>query len=168
MINSVMDMKSPALLAAALALAGCASYDGRGLTPGMSTEAEVRGVMGPPAIVFDNPDGSRRMAYPRGPLGTDTFMADIGADGRVMSVRNVLNDDTFYQVQPGMTRDDILRLIGPPGETMAFSNSGRYSWDYRFVDTWGYRAIFSVTFDSGGVVLSKFTHRIERERRGGL
>ncbi|HET6265939.1 MAG TPA: outer membrane protein assembly factor BamE [Usitatibacter sp.] len=163
-----MDMKSTALFAAALALAGCASYDGRGLTPGMSTEAEVRGAMGPPAVVFDNPDGSRRMAYPRGPLGTDTFMADIGADGRVISVRNVLNDETFYRVQPGMTRDDILRLIGPPGETMSFSHSGRYAWDYRFVDTWGYRAIFSVTFDSNGVVLSKISQRIERERRGGL
>ena len=168
MIYVVMDMKSPALLAAALALAGCASYDGRTLSPGMSTEAEVRSVMGSPAVVFDNPDGSRRMAYPRGPLGTDTFMADIGADGRVVSVRNVLNDDTFHQVQPGMTRDEILRLIGPPGETMGFPRAGRYAWDYRFVDTWGYRAIFSVTFDSSDRVVSKITQRIDRERRGGL
>ena len=168
MIYGVMDMKSRFLLAAALALGACASYDGRGLRPGMSTEAEVRGAMGPPAVVFDNPDGSKRMAYPRGPLGTDTFMADIGSDGRVVSVRNVLNDETFYQVQPGMTRDEILRLIGPPGETMAFSRVGRYAWDYRFVDTWGYRAIFSVTFDSSDRVVSKITQRIERERRGGL
>jgi hypothetical protein len=153
----------PFLLAAA-ACAGCASYDGYALRPGVSTEAEVRGTMGAPAAEFTNSDGSRRLAYPRGPLGTQTYMADVGPDGKVVAVRNVLNDDTFYQVRPGMTRDEILRLIGPPGEAMRFSRLQQDSWEYRYVDTWGYRAFFSVNFDDNGIVVSKFTRRIERDR----
>ncbi len=152
------------LLVIAVLLAGCAAYDGRGLQPGVSTESDVRRLMGTPAVEFANADGSRRLAYPRGPLGAQTYMADVGADGKVGAVRSVLTDDTFQQIQPGMTRDEILRMIGPPGETMAFPRLKQVAWDYRFADTWGYQAIFSVSFNENGVVVSKFTRRIERDK----
>ena len=152
------------LLAAAFLAVGCASYDGRGLKPGVSTEADVRTLMGTPAMEFTESDGSRRLVFPRGPLGTRTYIVDIGADHALRSVDQVLSDDTFYRIQPGQTRDDVLRLIGPPGETMAFPLSGNYAWDYRYQDTWGYLAIFSVTFDRGGTVVSKITQRIERDK----
>jgi len=159
-----MDMKLLAILLAAVLAAGCASYGGSSLVPGQSTETEVRGVMGAPALAFETGNGTRRLVYPRGPLGVETFMADIGPDGRVASIRNVLNDETFYQVRAGMTKDEVLRLIGPPGETMGFDRNRTHAWDYRYVDTWGYRAIFSVTFNDQDVVVSKFTQRLERER----
>ncbi len=146
-----------------LVAAACASYDGRNLRPGVSTEAEVRSTMGPPALEFDSADG-RRLAYPRGPLGTQTFMADVGTDGVLLGVRQVLNDEVFRQIHAGMTRDEVLRTIGPPGETMGFKLSGNVAWDYRYVDTWGYQAIFSVTFDRNGIVASTFSQRIERDR----
>jgi len=156
-------MRNVLFLVAAAALAGCASYGGASLVPGGSTEAEVRATMGTPALTFDE-GGARRLVYPRGPLGLETYMADIGPDGRVVSVGNVLRDETFFQVRPGMTKDEILRLIGPPGETMAFPRSQTHAWDYRYMDTWGYRAIFSVTFNAQDVVVSKFTQRIERDK----
>jgi len=158
-----MSPKPVALLLAML-LGGCAAYDGRTVQPGVSTEADVRVVMGTPAAEFANTDGSRRLAYPRGPLGTQTYMAEVGSDGKVTTVRNVLRDETFQQIQPGMSREEILRMIGPPGETMAFPRTRQTAWDYRFVDTWGYPAIFSVSFDENWVVVSKFTRRIERDR----
>ncbi len=151
-------------LPAALLLAGCASYSGYGLRPGVSTEMEVRNVMGAPAAEFAEIDGSRRLVYPRGPLGTRTFMADVGPDRRLSAVTQVLDDDTFQHIQPGLGRDDVLRMIGPPGQTMAFPRSGHTAWDYRYTDTWGYLAIFSVTFDRDGTVVSKITQRIERDR----
>ena len=157
-------MKRSLLLLVALLAAGCASYDGNTLKAGVSTEAEVRGVMGQPAAEFAAGDGSRRLAYPRGPMGTQTFMADVGPDGRVTSVRQVLNDDTFHQIRAGMTRDEILRLIGPPGDTMAFQRLRQTSWEWRYVDVWGYHAIFSVNFDENSVVVSKFTRRLERDK----
>jgi hypothetical protein len=152
------------LLAAAFLAVGCASYDGRGLTPGVSTDADVRALMGTPAVEFAESDGSYRLMYPRGPLGPRTYVVSVGADRKLRSVNQVLTDETFYRIQPGQTRDDVLRLIGPPGETMAFPLSGNYAWDYRYQDTWGYLAIFSVTFDRGGTVVSKITQRIERDK----
>ena len=76
-----------------------------------------------------------------------------------------LGEDTFNRIQPGMTKDEVLRLIGPPGETMHFARTNTNAWDYRFIDQWGYPAIFSVILDgAGGKVVSKFTQRIERDK----
>ena len=157
-------MRLGSIVATALVVAGCATYGGSSMFAGGSTEAEVRATMGAPALTFDEGGGAKRLVYPRGPLGLETYMADIAPDGRVVSMRNVLKDDTFYGVHAGMTKDEILRLIGPPGDRMAYPLSHTHSWDYRYMDTWGYRAIFSVTFNEQDVVVSKFTQRIERER----
>ena len=151
-----------ALYAAAIlsAAAGCASYDGRTLPPG-APESDVKGLMGPPAMEVSGDAGVTRLVYPKGPLGTRTFMADLGPDHRLIAVRNVLTDDVFDRMQPGMTEKDVLATIGPPGHTMAFSLSNTHAWEYRYQDTWGYLAEFSVTFDANGVVLSKLKRRIE-------
>jgi len=154
-------------LVVAATLAGCAaysSYGGAGLQPGVTTEAQVRETMGRPAFEYRDPDGAHVLAYPRGPLGTQTFMVEITPDGKLQRIRQVLLDETFYRIQPGMVEEDILRMIGPPGDKMAFSLSGNYAWDYRFVDTWGYTAIFSVTFNREGVVVSKISQRIDRDK----
>ena len=145
-------------------LAGCASYNGYGLQPGVATEAQVRAAMGPPAVEFANADGSRQLAYPRGPMGTQTFMADVGSDGVLKAVRPVLNDGTFHSIQPGMTREEVLRLIGPPRDRMAYARTRHVSWDYLYEDTWGYKAVFSVTFDASGIVVSKISQRIDRDK----
>jgi hypothetical protein len=159
-----MAMKTPVLALAALLGASCATYDGHSLRPGVSTEADVLGLMGRPAVAYVTADGTRRLAYPRGPLGTQTYMVELGPDGRVRDVRNALTDETFHQISAGMTRDEVLSLIGPPGDAMHFSRLDQESWEYRFVDTWGYRAIFSVNFDRNGLVVSKFSRRLERDR----
>jgi hypothetical protein len=145
-----------------LVLASCASYGGRGLRPGASTEAEVRQVMGEPAMQFQNSDGSRRLAYPRGPLGHQTFMADVSPNGILEDIEPVLRDGVFHGIQPGLTRDEVLRMIGPPRDTMSYPRLGHVSWDYKYRDTYGYDAIFAVTFDREGRVVSKISLRIDR------
>ena len=140
----------------------CAAIDGSSLRPGVSTEADAKALMGPPAVEYSVADGTRRLMYPRGPLGLQTYVVAIDREGRVEDVRNALTDGRFNRIQPGMTERDILELIGPPGDTMRFSLSNTHAWDYRYMDTWGYTAIFSVTFDAEGRVVSKFTRRIER------
>jgi len=148
-----------------LALAACASYGGSSLTPGTSTEVEVRATMGAPAIEFADAQGGKDLFYPRGPMGTETFKATVDKGGVLRSLRNVLNDATFDAIRAGMTEDQILRTIGPPGKTIPFPISNTHAWDYRYVDTWGYYATFSVTFDAQGVVLSKLVSRIEGRDR---
>jgi hypothetical protein len=148
-----------ALVLAALAC-GCATP--RSMVGG--SEADLRAKMGAPRGDYANADGSRTLAYPTGPLGTDTYMAEVAPGGQVRSVRNALNDETFQRINPGMTRDEVLRLIGPPRDSAKFAALGQDSWEYYFQDTWGYRALFFVNFDANGIVVSKFTRRLDYDR----
>ena len=156
---------SIACVAFAAALAGCA-VDGSNLRPGISSVDEAIRGMGPPAMEFTNADGSRELAYPRGPLGLQTFMVDVAPDGKVLAVRQVLGDEVFNRIRPGMTREQVLRLIGPPGDYMEFPRMQQVSWEWRYQDTWRYTAIFSVNFDRNGLVVSKFSRRLEHYDKG--
>jgi outer membrane protein assembly factor BamE (lipoprotein component of BamABCDE complex) len=156
-----MTLRYAACLLLALLASACAAQSMR---PG-ATEAEIRQAMGPPAMELRDPDGVRHLAYPSGPFGLQTHMVRIAPDGRLRAVEQVLDDARFDAIRPGMTSDELLRHIGPPGERMRFDNLRQTSWDYRFRDTWGYIAILSVMIDDRGLVASRITQRLERERR---
>ena len=79
-------------------------------------------------------------------------------------IEQVLTDGHFESVQPGLTEQDILRMFGPPRDTMTFARSATHAWDYKYQDTWGYNAIFSVMLDREGRVVGKVTRRLERDR----
>ncbi len=145
---------------AALVLGGCAAYSGYGLRPGASTQSQIVQTMGRPALQLPEAGGGRELFYPRGPLGTQTFVAHVGPDGVLRAMDQVLDDDHFRSIQEGMTRDQVLAMIGPPAETMRFQ-WGNYAWTYRFVDTWGYTSDFSVTFNAQGIVVSKIAIRVD-------
>jgi hypothetical protein len=157
-------MRALASLIPAVFLSACALQPGYSLHAGASTVDDVYRTMGRPATEVPAADGSRYLAYPTGPLGMQTYMAHVGRDGVVRSVGQVLDDDHIYRITPGLTRDDILRLIGPPGQTDDFPRLDQTAWDYRYLDTWGYIAILSVMFDRNGIVVGRFTRRIEPER----
>jgi len=70
------------------------------------------------------------------------------------------SDEQFSHVQRGMTREDVQRLIGPPDETMSFPLSHTQAWDYRYQDSWGYMAVYSVTFGPEGQAVSTLSRRI--------
>jgi outer membrane protein assembly factor BamE (lipoprotein component of BamABCDE complex) len=70
------------------------------------------------------------------------------------------SDDLFRAVRPGMTEDEVRRAVGAPDDSTAFPLSHTHAWDYLYYDTWGYMAIFSVTFDAQGRALTKFSRRI--------
>ncbi len=153
-----------AVIAALLgaALAACAAYDGRGLRPGVATEADVRRVMGEPALEFGLPDGGRRLAYPRGPLGTETFMARLGPDGRLVGIEQVLDEAHFARIRVGASRaEEVRRLIGPPYAVESYPRQGQTAWVYRFTDLWSYPADFSVIFGPDGRVADTVTIRVD-------
>ena len=155
-----IDQMRALLIALIFLAAGCAgpeSFVGRG-------EADLRVAMGPPLAEFRNPDGSRTLAYSYGQFSGQTYLAEVDGAGSVRGVRQVLVEENFARIQPGMTRDEVLRLIGPPVDFMAFPRRAEISWEYRFIDTWGYRALFYVNLDERGIVVSKLTRRIENDR----
>jgi len=130
-------------------------------------EAELVSRMGPPSGEYRNPDGSRTLAYSLGQQGTETYMADVTSAGQVSAVRSVRNDETFQRIVAGMRGEDVLRMIGPPNDTMKFPRTNQESWEYRYVDTWGYRAFLYVNVNADGIVVGKVTRRLEG-RDGGM
>lgn len=138
-------------------MAGCASYDGRGLAVGKASEAEVVGLMGAPAAAWREADGRRQLAFPRGPAGLHTYMAFLDPAGRLLRIENVLDDAHFAHLRAGQTtRDEVARLLGPPGEAVDFPRRRETVWDYRFRNAWGHEARYYVTFDEQGVVRHTF------------
>jgi outer membrane protein assembly factor BamE (lipoprotein component of BamABCDE complex) len=85
----------------------------------------------------------------------------MGASHLPVSEYRILDDAAVARVLTGQTRDEVLALLGPPVQTMPFPRLGHVAWDYRIMDTWGYQAVFSVTFDSQGLVVSKITQRLD-------
>jgi len=136
-LNSIL----PAIL-----LVSCAAYDGRGLKPGESRLEDVLHIMGTPAMQWQEPDGSRQLAYPR---GIHTFMVDIGTDGRMQKIENIMNMKTFSRIQPGMTKSQVLRILGPsdPSGTAYYKARDELVWEWRYCDEWNVAARFEVLFD---------------------
>src|SRR5437773_1410061 len=101
------------LLLPALAafLGGCANF--AAVTRGMPAR-QVETLVGAPAGVSKNADGSEVWEYPRGPLGVETYLVTLGSDRAVQEVRQVLSDETISDLHVGMSRDEVRRLLGRP------------------------------------------------------
>jgi hypothetical protein len=79
----------------------------------------------------------------------------------------ILSDSQFEQVVPQTwTSERVLQHLGKPWRTVEFARSDTVAWDYRYTDSWGYRAEYSIIFDRGGIVVGKAHTRLERDRFG--
>jgi len=119
-------------IAAALLLAACAVPP-----PGVGTvRDDVLRTWGPPTARYAMPAGAERLEYATGPYGRTTWMIDLDAGGRVTQARQVLNEAEFMQVQiksaSGLTRDELLRWIGTPGEVRHGGWQGGQVWSWRY------------------------------------
>jgi hypothetical protein len=159
-------MKQASALIATMLIAACASYSGSGLTPGVATLEQVQANMGQPAMRWQDPDGSIQLAYPRGPYGYHTYMVRIGPDGHLQSIENVLEDPTFRRIVPGLSKDEVLRLLGPPDESRSTYNKARneLAWEWRYRDAFNEPTRFIVLFDAtAGTVRSTMALRVYME-----
>ena len=150
------------ILLSALLLAACASYSGYGLKPGEAQLPDVQAAMGPPAMRWQDADGSLQLAYPRGPVGFQTFMVKLGPDERLQSIENVLEENSFARVRAGLTKDEVLRVLGPPdaSRTVYFKARDELVWDWRYCHILGDPARFLVLFDgTTGTVRSTMVQR---------
>jgi hypothetical protein len=117
---------------ALLLLAGCASYDGRGLVAGQSTESDVLAVMGTPAERRAGPGGETVLWYPRLPYGRASYAARIGADGRLISLEQRLTEENLAHLERGKTTTEAVHdLFGPPNKVNQFPRMQREIWTYQ-------------------------------------
>ena len=144
-------------LCLATLLAGCASFDGRGLAPGQSTAADVERAMGAPAEKRQV-GAETWYYYPRQPYGRQTFVARLTPEGRLVAVEPRLNPETIAKIVPNTTRSEQVRdLLGPPWQSTRIERLERNIWTWA-VYRWGpaYPAELHVQMSPDGVVREAF------------
>jgi hypothetical protein len=134
--------RAAALLALAVLPAACANFSA--VSQGDSA-LTVEARVGAPGTVWKNADGSEMWEYPQGYYAVQTFMVAFDPDHAVREVHQVLNEAYFSRIQPGMSREDVRRLIGKPREIWYFPARDEETWTWRYYDI-NYR-FFNVLFD---------------------
>lgn len=150
----------PLMFAWLLALFGC-DLRMHDLKPGVSTATEVKGALGQPTFEWKAPDGSTTWEFPRGPSGSVTYMVDLRPDGVLKEIRQVLTERYFAKIRPGLSRDEVRRLIGRPAETMTFPLKKEEVWSWKFEQGSGEKWQFHAHFDLEGRVLTATRNRVE-------
>ena len=138
------------LFGLALALSACAGYSGSDLKPGQSTLPDIVASMGEPAMRWKEADGREQLAYPRGPLGTQTFMVFVAPDGRLERIEKVLNYEHFSRIEGGKTdMAAVLKILGPvfPQNVTYFKARDELVWSWLFCNAYSEQEYFDVLFD---------------------
>lgn len=135
------------LLTLLLGLVGCDSKRISELQVGVSTEADVRTLFGQPKNVWDGPGGSRIFEYNRQPEGARNYMITIGPDGRMTALNQVLTPENFARVTPGMSMEDVRRLLGEPMKKTTYPLKGDTHYEWRWLDGANTLMIFSAVMD---------------------
>ncbi|MCL2525363.1 MAG: outer membrane protein assembly factor BamE [Betaproteobacteria bacterium] len=154
-----------AALASALAAAllpACDAVNLPRIQPGITTAAEVLERMGEPGYRHGNADGTATWEYSRQPNGTQCYMISFDKRQIVSRLEQVLSDEYFARVQPGMSRDEIRRLLGAPATHVVFPNLREEIWEWRIegmpvMDL----TYFSVSFDADSGLVKKVGRRVE-------
>ena len=139
-----------ALVTFVLSLQGCAHY-------GPSTDwygksrFEVVERLGPPARQATTDTGVR-LAYARGPYGRHTYFLEFDANDKLVRWQQVLTEQEFQKIIPGMTATAVEDLIGPSFEKTTLGRQRGEVWSYRFETP--FCIWFQVEIDQSGVVRS--------------
>lgn len=137
----------------------------KNLTPGVTTEAQIREQMGEPETERTFTDGSKRLEYPRGPAGTNTYMVDLDSNGRFVAVTQVLTAENIAKVRPGMSQDEVRRLLGKPTTIAEYPLKKERVWSWHWLEDGVNRdAMFNAHFGPSGLVVT--TSRSEADGGG--
>lgn len=144
-------MKLAWVIVAAAFMAGCAQ-PWQSVEPGADQSALIAR-LGPPRETYNLPGGGKRLMWPTQPMGTTTTAADIDINGKILSVRQVLQESEFNRAKVNeWTRDDVLINFGRPAETAYFSRMQREVWSYRYMANNIDYMMFHFYFDDQGIL----------------
>ncbi len=148
-------------------LSGCDFVAQQELKAGVSTADDVKKFMGKPEMVWEEKDGTLFMEFPRSPEGHQTYVVEIGPDGKYKGMKNILNDESFAKIQPGQTQDDVRRTLGKPSEQVQFKLKNEVVWSWKFSPSPGKSEIFNVHFNPEGKVKTTSKSVDPRTMEGG-
>lgn len=141
------------LVVMGLVLGACDYVAEKEMKVGEATQEEVITRMGQPTQSWPESDGGKTLEMSRQPEGTQTYHVKISPDGKYLGMRNVLVDSMFEQVKPGMTPEQVRRLIGPPALKQEFKLKKETAQSYRYAPSAGRTEMFDVYYDLEGKVL---------------
>ncbi|WP_067279449.1 hypothetical protein [Mitsuaria sp. 7] len=139
---------------ATVALAGCATplKDER-MKAGATTSADVQQYYGAPTRVWPEADGGRTLEYATQPFGQTCYMVRLDAQDRLVSTTDALSSASRERIVPGLTTDQVTRMLGQERKRVFFSLSGEDVWDWNIApEMSGYLLRFNVHFKKGVVV----------------
>ncbi|WP_245549199.1 hypothetical protein [Noviherbaspirillum massiliense] len=128
-------------------MSGCVTSPSLG-----ASEAEVVNKLGQPTHRYQ--DGNDHLLeYMQGPWGQYTYMARIGADGRLISYEQVLTPQKFSSLKIGeATKTDVLHTVGAPSDTSYLPRQDLEVWSYPYKENGVWDSIMHVEFDRAGIV----------------
>lgn len=135
-------------------LSACDQFVIEDLRPGVSTAFEVRDKLGPPGIEWRNGDGTVTWEYTQQPMGTTCYLITLDGNQVVQKVEQVLTEAQFARIQPGLTQDQVRRLLGKPAKTQYFQLKNETVWDWLIDNRNAAEPVyFNVYFNPQGRVL---------------
>jgi len=153
-----------AVAASICTLVACDQQKINALEEGLSTEHDVRKAFGEPETIWPEADGARTLEYPRQPMGHSNYMITIGSDGVMTALRQVVTPHVFEQIQPGMTQEQVRRMLGKPAKRMTYALKQETDWDWNYIDPPSREMEFTVTFGDNGTV--KYTASRQKMQQG--
>ena len=158
-------MRSAAYLLTAVLLAACAT-DGDLASANLGI-ADIEQRMGQPVMRWHDADGGETLVYPEGPQGYRTWFVRSDASGRIIARQNVLAGEQFAKIQPQMSEEEVLRLLGPPVPhwTIYYKARDELVWEWRYCNDWNEPARFNVMFD-GTTRRVRSTYAASEDLRG--
>jgi hypothetical protein len=149
------------LLSFILGLAGCDQQRISELEEGVATEADVRARFGEPEKIWDARDmaslpmpgaaaepGARTLEYNRQPAGQVNYMITIAPDGKMSALRQVLTPQNFAKVLPGMSMEQVRKMLGKPMKVTTYALKRETHYDWRYLNPPSTAMIFTVVFDA--------------------
>jgi hypothetical protein len=138
-----------------VALSACAGFGT--LVPGTSREADVIAMFGAPAERRQIADGGEVLDFPREPEGMQNWRVILALDGTVRSVEQLVDEPTFAQIRPDMTREQVLLALGRPSEEKAYAGLQEAVVSWRYMEFGRRVMFFNAHFDPSGHL--KYTSR---------
>ena len=148
------------LLSFIAGLGGCDPARIKELEEGVSLEADVRARFGEPEKIWEARDmaslpfpgaaaepGARTLEYNRQPAGNSNYMITIGPDGRMTALRQVLTPQNFAKVLPGMSMEQVRKMLGKPMKVTPYTLKRETHYDWRYLNPPNTAMIFTVVFD---------------------
>ena len=143
-----------AAVVATIALSGCATpvKDER-MRTGVTTSADVQQYYGTPTRVWPEADGGRTLEYATQPFGQTCYMVRLDAQDRLVGTTDALSAANRARIVPGLTTDQVTRMLGQERKRIFFRLSEYDVWDWNIPpEMIGYLLRLNFHFKNGVVV----------------